>query len=108
MLKVEIFFMKIIILEKTYNFSLAQQNNDGAFIPKKFAYRNSFENYISQFLQSFSIDDVEKYDLHAHKNSKHLSYHFNDFIKAYGNPRRKIKHTKKCLILLGCKKRRKK
>ena len=45
--------------ENFYNFSLAQQNNDAAFIPKKFAYRNSFENYISQFLQSFSIYDVE-------------------------------------------------
>ena len=89
--------------ENFYNFSLTQQNNDAAFIPKKSAYRNSFENYISQFLQSFSVDNVEKYDLHAHKNSKHLSYRFNDFIKAYGNQRQKIKHTKKCLILLGCK-----
>ena len=30
--------------ENVYNFLVAQQNNDAAFIPKKFAYRNSSEN----------------------------------------------------------------
>ena len=33
--------------ENFYNFLLAQQNDDAAFIPKKFSYRISFENYIS-------------------------------------------------------------
>ena len=32
--------------ENFYNFLLAQQNEDAAFIPKKFSYRNSFETYI--------------------------------------------------------------
>ena len=73
--------------ENFYNFLLAQQNDNAAFIPKKFAYCRSFESYISQFLQAFSIDDEEKYDLFAHKNSKYLFYHFNDYIKAYGNSR---------------------
>ena len=53
--------------ENFYNFFIAQQNEQAAFIPKK-SYRNSFEAYISLFLQVFSIDDVEKYDLFAHKN----------------------------------------
>ena len=83
---------------------LAQQNDDVAFIPKKFSYRNSFENYISQFLQAFSIDDVEKYDLYAHKNSKYLFCRFNDYIKAYGNSRQKIKHTRKILDSIGMQK----
>ena len=83
---------------------LAQQNDDVAFIPKKFSYRNSFENYISQFLQAFSIDDVEKYDPYAHKNSKYFFCRFNDYIKAYGNCRQKIKHTRKILDSIGMQK----
>ena len=54
--------------ENFYNFLLAQQYEDAAFIPKKFSYRRSFESYISNFLQAFSTDDLEKYDLLAHKN----------------------------------------
>ena len=46
--------------ENFYNFLLTQQNDNVAFIPKKFYCRNSFENYISQLLQAFSIHDVEK------------------------------------------------
>ena len=46
--------------ENFYNFFLFFQNDDAAFIPKKFSYCRSFESYISQFLQAFSIDDVEK------------------------------------------------
>ena len=52
-----------------YNFLLAQQNEDAGFIPKKYSHQRSFESYISNFLQVFSIDDLEKYDLLAHKNS---------------------------------------
>ena len=81
--------------ENLYNFLIDQQNEDTAFIPRKFAYRNSFEKYISSFLPAFSIDDVEKYDLYANKNSKYLFYRFNEYIKAYGGKRRKIKHTQK-------------
>ena len=93
--------------ENFYNFLLAQQNDDAAFIPKKLCYRRSFESSISQFLQAFSIDDVEKYDLFTHKNSKYLFYCFNDYIKAYGNPRHKIKHTRKILDTVGMQKKKK-
>ena len=86
------------------NFLLTQQNDDAAFIPKKFFNCRSFESYISQFLQALSIDDVEKYNLFAHKNSKHLFYCFNDYIKAYGNSRHKIKHTRKMLHSVGIQK----
>ena len=64
-------------------------------------YRNSFENYITTFLQDFSIDDQEKFDLLAFKNSKYLFYCFNDFVKAYGNPRYKLLHTRKMPDTLG-------
>ena len=57
------------------------------------------------FLQQFSIDDQEKFDLLAFKNSKYLFYHFKDFIiKAYGNPRYNLLHTRKMLDTVGVKK----
>ena len=90
--------------ENFYNFLLAQQNGDTAFIPKIFSYRRSFESYISQFLQAFSIDDLEKYDLLGHKNSKYLFYCFNDYIKVYGHSRHKIKHSRKMLDTIGLQK----
>ena len=70
----DIFYENHNTEENFYNFLLAEQNDDAAFIPKKCSYCQSFESYISQFLQAFSVDDVEKYDLVAHKNSKYLFY----------------------------------
>ena len=72
--------------------------------PEKFSYRKRFEAYISQFVQTFSIDDVEKYDLFAHKNWKYLLYCFNDYVKAYGSHRRKIRHTRKMKDSIGMQK----
>ena len=87
--------------ENVYNFFIAQQNEQAAFIPKKFSYRNGFEAYINQFLRAFSIDDVEIYDLYAHKNAKYLFYRFNDYVQAYGSHRRKIRHTRKFKYSVG-------
>ena len=70
----EIFYENHNTGENFYNFLIAQQNEEAAFTSTKFSYINSFEAYISQFLQAFSIDDVEKYDLFAHKNAKYLFY----------------------------------
>ena len=94
--------------ENFYSFLLSQQNDEAAYIPKKFSNKNSFETYIGSFLQSFSIDDQEKFDLLAFKNSKCLFYRFNDFKKAYGNPRYRLVHTRKMLDSVGIKKKRKK
>ena len=71
---------------------------------KKISYRKDFETYISKFLQNFSIDDQEKVDLHASKNSKYLFYRFNNFIKANGNPRYRLLHTRKMFDAVGLKK----
>ena len=68
------------------------------------SYNKSFEEYISNFLQQFSIDDQGKFDLLAFKNSKYLFYRFNDFIKAYGNPRYKLLHTRKMLDTVAVEK----
>ena len=90
--------------ENFYNFLLSQQNDEAAHVPKKFSYNNSFEKYITTFLQAFSIEDQEKFDLLAFKNSKYLFYRFNDFVKAFGNPRYKLLHTRKMLDSVGFKK----
>ena len=78
----DIFYENYNTGENFHNFLLAQQNDDAVFIPKKISYWNNFETYISHV---FSIDDIKKYDLYTHKNSKYLFYRFNDYIKAYGN-----------------------
>ena len=62
-----------------------------------FCFPNKMMKYIMSFLQNFSIDDQEKFDLLVFKNSKYLFYRFNDFIKMYGNPRYKLLHTRKML-----------
>ena len=89
--------------ENFYNFLLSRQNDEAAYVPKNFSYNNSFEKYITTFLQAFSIDDQEKFDLLAFKNSKYLFYRFNDFVKAYGNPRYKLPDTRKMLDSVGLK-----
>ena len=83
---------------------MSQQNGKAAYVPKKFSYENSFEAYIRTFLQDFSIDDGEKFDLLAFKNSEYLFYRFSDFVKAYGNPRYEFLHTRKMLDTVGMKK----
>ena len=87
-----------------YSFLFSQQNDEAAYVPKKMSYSKSSEEYISPFLRQFSIDDQENFDLLSFKNSKYLFYRFNDFIKAYGNPRYKLLHTKKVLDTAGVKK----
>ena len=100
----EIFYDNHNTGENFYSFLLTQQNDKAAYVPKKFSYRNSFEVHISSILQSLCIDDQEKFDLLAFKNSKYLFYCFNDFIKADGNPRYKLLHTKKMLDTVGLQK----
>ena len=91
----DIFYNNHNTEENFYSFLLSRQNDEAAFVPKKFSYKDTFEKYISSFLQNFSIDDQEKFDLLAFKNSKYLFYRFNDFVKFYGSSRYKLLHTKK-------------
>lgn len=83
--------------ENFFNFLVAQQNGQAAFIPKKFSYWNGIEDHISQFLPAFSLDDVEKYE-------KYLFYRFNDYVKACGSHRRKNRHTRKFKDSVGMQK----
>ena len=100
----EIFYENHNARENFYNFLIAQQNEEAAFIPKIFSCKNSFEGYICQFLLAFPIDDVEKSDLFAHKNAKYLFYWFSDYVKAYGNHKLKIRHTRKLGDSVGMQK----
>ena len=55
-----------------YNFILVQQDDQTALVLKRISHHHSFEKYILNFLPSFSIEDVEIFDLYAHKNAKYL------------------------------------
>ena len=92
--------------ENFYNFLVTQKSEEAAFIPKKFSYLNTFEIYISQFLQEFSLDDVEKKKKfkNSPKNSKYLFYRFKVYVKAYGGIRKKIRHTRKYEDSIGMQK----
>ena len=47
---------------------------------------------------------IEKYDLYANENCKYLFYHFEDYVKAHGSKRRKIRQTQKLKDSVGLKK----
>ena len=105
MLNWEKFSMIITALEKTFTIScslnkMKQQHT----YQKNFHIGTVLRRTLALFLQSFSIDDQEKFDFLAFKNSKYLFYRFNDFIKAYGNPRYKLLHTKKLLDIVRLQK----
>ena len=91
----DIFYDNHNTKENFYSFLLSQQNEEATVVPKKFSYSNTFKKYIIDFLQSFSINDQEKFDLLSFKNSKYLFNRFFDLVKIYGNPRYKLLHTRK-------------
>ena len=90
-----IFYQNFNTNENFYNFRLAQQDETKAVVPKGISYQNSFEKYAQNFLPSVSIDDVEKFDLHANKNSKYLFYKYYDQIDASGGETQIIRYKVK-------------
>ena len=77
-----IFHQNLNTNENFYSFLLAQQEKTKAIIPKRIAYHYNFEKYFKNYLPSFSVDDIEKFDLYPNKNSKYLSYKFNDWMES--------------------------
>ena len=55
-----------------YSFLLAQQDETEKIIPKRIAYHYNFEKNIKNYLPSLSVEEAEKFDLYANKNSKYL------------------------------------
>ena len=100
----DIFYQSYNTSGNFYNLLLAQQDDQTAPITKKFSYHHSFEKYVSNFLQSFSLNDIENFDLFTHKNSKCLFYRFNDYIKMYSRKRKIMKHTLKVKDSIGLRK----
>ena len=79
--------------ENFYNFFMDELNNQAANVPKRISYHHNFEHYMKNFLPSFSLDNVNKFDLFSNKNAKYLFYRFNNFIKKSGGKKQIIKHT---------------
>ena len=100
-----IFYQNFNMNENFYSFLTAQQEETTAIIPKCISYHYSFEKYINKYLPSFSIDDTEKFDLFANKNSKYLFYRYNDQIEALGGEKRIIQHTAKMKDSISLKKK---
>ena len=73
----DIFYQNFNTDENFCNFLITQQNDQTATVPKKFSYHHSFEHYVQNFLPSFSLDDVNKFDLYSNKNAKYLFYRVN-------------------------------
>ena len=91
-----IFYQNFNTNENFYSFLLAQQDETKAIVPKRISYHCIFEKYTKNYLPSFSVDDVEKFDLYANKNSKYLLYKFNDWIESLeGAENFIIRHTVK-------------
>ena len=90
----DIFHENFNTAENFYNFLIAQQNDQIATVHKRFSYHLSFKHYLQNFLPSFSLDDVEKFDLYSNKNAKYLFYKVNNYIKMSGG-KKTIKHTLK-------------
>ena len=102
MLNLEVFSTRISI--RMDIFFIAQEDERKVIIPKRTSYHNSAEKYINKYLPSFSIDNAEKFDLFANKNSKYLFYKFNDQIEAIGGEKRIIQHIAKMKDSISLKK----
>ena len=100
----DIFYQNFNTGENFYNFLTAQQNDQTATVPKRFSYHHSFEHYLQNFLPSFSLDNVDKFDLYSNKYAKYLLYRFNDYIKMSDGKKQIIKHTLKIKDSIDLKK----
>ena len=58
-----IFYQNFNTNENFYSFLMAQQDETKTIIPKRISYHHSLEKYTQKYLPSFSIDDVEEFDL---------------------------------------------
>ena len=66
---------------------MVQQDETKTITPKGISYQYSFEKYVKNYLSSFSIDDIEIFDLLANKSSKYSLYKFNDWIESFRGQR---------------------
>ena len=90
----DIFYQNFNTNKNFYTLLLAQQDKTKSVCPKLISYSYSLEKHIQIYLPSFSIDDVEKYDLYSNKNAKYLFYQFSGWIESMEGDKL-IRHTAK-------------
>ena len=59
----DIFYSDFNKKENFYNFLLAQQDEWKQIIPKRVSYHHSFERHMRKYLSSFSLEEIDKFDM---------------------------------------------
>ena len=76
-----IFYNDFNTKENFYNFLLRQQDESKQITPKRISYHHSFGRYTGENLPSFSLEEIDKFDILSNKKSKYLLCKFNDWIE---------------------------
>ena len=100
----DIFYNDFNTKQNFSNFLLVQQDESKQFIPKRISYHYSFEKYTRRYLPSFSLEEIDRFDLLSNKNAKYLLYKFNDWIESMGAEKKLIRHTSKDRDEIGLQK----
>ena len=100
----DIFYNDFNTKENLYNFLLTQQDESKQFIPKRISYHYSFEKYTRSYLPSFSLEEIDRFDLLSNKNAKYWLYKFNDWIVSMGAEKTLIRHISKVRYKIGLQK----
>ena len=91
----DIFYHDFNTKEHFHNFLFAQQDETKQIIPKRISYHHSFESYTRKYFPSFSLEEIDKFDMLSNKNSKYLLYKFNDWIESMNAEKILIRHNSK-------------
>ena len=100
----DIFYNDFNTKENFCNFLLARQDESKQIIPKRIFYHHSFERYTREYILSFLLEQIDKFDMVSNKNSKYLLYKFNDRIESMNAEKYLIKHTSKIKDEVGSQK----
>ena len=74
----DIFYIDLNTKENFYSFLLTQQDELKQFIPKRISYHYSFEKYTRRYFSSFSLEEIDRFEMLSNKNAKYQLYKFND------------------------------
>ena len=83
---------------------LAQQDESKKIIQKQISYHHSFERYTREYLPSYSLEEIDKFDMLSNKNSKYLLYKFNDWIESMNVEKILMRRTSKVKDVVGLQK----
>ena len=75
-----IFYNDFNTKENFYDFLLAQQDESKQITSKRISFHHRFEGYTREYLPSFLLEEIDKFDMLFNKNLKYLLYKFNDWI----------------------------